>query len=134
MTLGESINLKETLVKKTVDTVGAPNFHERTGHTLPPEKSEVFKKLEETLESSKSCGMVLNPQKTKLMLFNPCRSIDFMPEFVLDKNQLEVVDEWKLLGVILRSDLKWSSKTEFIVKKAASKLWILRRLKELGAN
>ena len=38
------------------------------------------------------------------------------------------------LGVIITSDLKWSANTEFIVKKAFKKLWVLRRLKEAGAN
>ena len=34
----------------------------------------------------------------------------------------------------MRSDLKWSSNTEYIVKRANKKLWILRRLKLLGAD
>ena len=30
--------------------------------------------------------------------------------------------------------MKWSSNTEYIVKRASNKLWILRRLKNLGAQ
>ena len=40
----------------------------------------------------------------------------------------------KLLGVVIRSDLKWKDNTEFIVKRAYKKLWVLRRLKSLGAG
>ena len=40
----------------------------------------------------------------------------------------------RLLGVIIRSDLKWSSNTENIVKRASNKLWVIRRLKGLGAQ
>ena len=40
----------------------------------------------------------------------------------------------RLLGVTMRSDLKWTSNTKDIVKRAYNKLWILRRLKQLGAN
>ena len=68
------------------------------------------------------------------MLFNPCTSIYFMPEISLDNNELEVVDEIRLLGLIIRSDLKWISNTENMVKKANKRLWILRRLKFLGAQ
>ena len=35
------------------------------------------------------------------MVFNPCTSLDFMPEMGLDKNELEVVEELSLLGVII---------------------------------
>ena len=40
----------------------------------------------------------------------------------------------KILGVIMRSDMKWSSNTKYIVNKAYHRLWILRRLKMHGAG
>jgi hypothetical protein len=40
----------------------------------------------------------------------------------------------KLVGYILRSDLRTSSNTNYIVKRAYRRLWIVRRLKGLGAN
>ena len=40
----------------------------------------------------------------------------------------------RLLGVIVSSDLKWRSNTTVMIKKAFSRLWILRRLKPLGAS
>ena len=40
----------------------------------------------------------------------------------------------KLVGYMLRSDLKTSSNTKYIVRKAYGRLWLLRRLKKLGAN
>ena len=33
-------------------------------------------------------------KKTKLMIFNPCYSIDFMPKFNLEDNELEIVDDF----------------------------------------
>ena len=78
--------------------------------------------------------MQINHKKTKLMLFNPCTSVDFMPDFQLGNKEIELVEEIRLLGLILRSDMKWTSNTEFIVKKGYKKLWMMRRLKELGAN
>ena len=39
-----------------------------------------------------------------------------------------------LLGVTIRSDMKWSSNTNYIVARASKKLWMIRRLKSLGAD
>ena len=78
--------------------------------------------------------MKINHQKSKVMVFNPCKSLDFRPKMILEKNQLEVVEKLKVLGVVLQSDLRWKSNTEFIMRKAYSRLWILRRLKILGAD
>ena len=68
------------------------------------------------------------------MLFNPCRSTDFMPTIDLGGQQLEVVEQIRLLGVTIRSDLKWYSNTTNIVQRAVNKLWVLRRLKKFGAQ
>ena len=57
-----------------------------------------------------------------------------MHEIKLEENELEVLDEVRLLGLILRSDLKWTSNTENMIKKANKRLWIIRRLKYLGAK
>ena len=40
----------------------------------------------------------------------------------------------KLLGVIITSDLKWHKNTEHITKKAYSRLWLVKRLKQMGAS
>ena len=48
--------------------------------------------------------------------------------------EIEVVEEVKLLGVLVRSDLRWTSNSEAICRKGYTRLWMLRRLKELGAE
>ena len=45
-----------------------------------------------------------------------------------------MVEETKLLGVVLRSDMSWSSITDYIVLIASKKLWFLRRLRIMGAS
>ena len=70
-----------------------------------------------------------------MMVFNPSRSKDFQPKFELSNNNLvEVVEESKLLGVVISSDLSWSANTSYIISRANKKLWFLRRLKTLGAE
>ena len=133
MTFAEAINLPE----KLISVPGRPQpdtFHARTGHALPEERSNVFHQLVKTVEYAKKNEMEINYKKTKLMVFNPCTSVDFMPEFMLGGHDLEVVEEMRILGIIIRSDMKWYSNTDSIVTRANKKLWMLRRLKYLGAE
>ena len=78
--------------------------------------------------------MRIHFKKTKAIVFNPCYSVDFSPEITLGLNDLEVVDEVRLLGLVIRSDLKWVSNTDSMVSKANKRIWIVRRLKYLGAE
>ena len=136
MTLAEAIKLSDKLVYvPTTDRPLPDVYHARTGHVLPPENSEVFEQLQKTEDYANLNDMVINYDKTKLMVFNTCKTVDFSPEMVFgNEDQLQVVEEMKLLGVTIRSDLKWSSNTENMVKRALNKLLIIRRLKNLGAN
>ena len=68
------------------------------------------------------------------MLFNSAKTRDFVPTLKLDNEDIEVVEELKLLGVLITADLKWTANTTYITKRAYNKLWILRRLKQNGAN
>ena len=80
--------------------------------------------------------MKLNKKKTKIFPFNFSKTRDFIPAVSIpgELEPLEVVYKTKLLGVICSSDGKWAENTDYIVKKAASKLWMLRRLKWMGAD
>ena len=134
VTLAESIDLKEKLVEASADRPQPDNYHSRTGHALPIYQSQVYQQLLETEKYAEDNEMRINHKKTKLILFNPAKSLDFMPEFSLGGNEIELVEEMKLLGIIFRSDLKWSSNTESMVLKGYKRLWMLRRLKQYGAN
>ena len=82
--------------------------------------------------------MKINHNKSKVMIFNTARNYDVTPQLTLPDmgvgEYLEVVENFKLLGVVLRSDLKWYDKTSNVCKKGYLRLWILRRLKRLGAT
>ena len=69
------------------------------------------------------------------MLFNRAVKHDFMPKLYLNQDSpLEVVEEMKLVGYQLRSDLRTKSNSNYIVKRAWKRMWIVRRLKGLGAS
>ena len=68
-------------------------------------------------------------------MFNEARSVDILPKVKLsEENMIEVVDDMKLLGVMIRSDLKWDDNTEHIIRKSFQRMWILRNLKRYGAE
>ena len=75
--------------------------------------------------------MKINPEKSKVMIFNKSRKYDFPPELSFqDGKILECLEDTKLLGVHLSADLRWNSNTSVICGKAMSKMWLLRRLKK----
>ena len=92
LTVGEAIKMKEMLVDVPLDARPQPDpFHARTGHALQPEKSRVYKQLNQVSEYADLNGMQLNYKKTKLMLFNPCVSKDFMQSFSLNGHVLKLL-------------------------------------------
>ena len=133
LTIAESIILKDNVTNVPVTDRPQPDtYHARTGHALISENSKVFKQIHDVNEYAKSNDMKLNLKKTKFMLFNACTSIDFMPELTLEGNGIDLVEEMTILGLILSSDLKFKRNTEYIVKRAFKRIWMLRRLKNLG--
>ena len=134
LSIAETIKMKEMLNFADVQDRPQPDhFHSQTGHTLKPEQSRVYNQLDQISQYATENGMRLNYKKTKFILFNPCVSKDFLPNFELDGHEIEHVDEVRLLGLVLRSDLSWCSNTESLVERCNKKLWFLRRLKSLGA-
>ena len=135
MTAAESIYLKDNLLKHP-NPVQPFQYHERHGYYLPPEKSKLQTLLNDLMTYTEDHQMRLNTTKTKVILFNKATKYDFLPKLTLqgDKNHLEVVEEIQLLGVQVRSDLSWKSQTDAMCKKAYARLWLLRRLKPLGAS
>ena len=77
--------------------------------------------------------MKINVDMTKLILFNTARNY-FMPSISLGNKELLVVEEFKLLGIILTSDMKWNANTAYLCEKGYNRLWMLRNLKKLGAS
>lgn len=134
LTVAESANMK-TLEACPLEERPQPDpYHSRTGQKLRPENSKVFHQISKTVDYAKDNNMQINFSKTKLMLFNPCKIRDFMPRFEVEGSEIDLVEVTKLLGVVIRSDLSWSSNTYYIIERANKKLWCLRRLKKLGAN
>ena len=109
-------------------------YHNRTGHQLPPASNTLQTELDSLARNISDKKMSINTLKTKAMFCSSWRKYDIIPELQLKPGvNLEVVDELKLVGYMFRSDLKTCSNTSYIIKKAYKRMWIVRRLKNLGA-
>ena len=78
--------------------------------------------------------LVANARKCKTMKVNFSRKYDFPLEAKLGTEMLQQVDQMKILGITITSDLKWQENTDQIVRRAMSRIWILRRMKQLGVG
>ena len=73
--------------------------------------------------------MKLNHKKSSIMIFNFEDKYQFSSRLNMEGSRLEIVKQCKLLGVIITNDLKWDENTRYLVKKANSRMEILRKLK-----
>ena len=112
------------------------SYHERTGHIVS-EGVQLDAQLEinRVIEDCKMNEMVINISKTKVMMFNTSRKRDFLPELSIGtEHVLEVVSDHKLLGIIVQEDLRWAKNTLNLCRRGFSRLWMLRRLRNIGAS
>ena len=136
LSLLQAINLKASLVDDPVVRPFPLSFCERTGQYLPSSKNPLESSLLDLEKFATEKLLKIKEKKTNIMKFNSSRNSDFPVEVKLQSFQdnLEVVSQTKLLGVIISDDLKWSANTSFICQKAAKRLWILRRMKILDID
>ena len=79
--------------------------------------------------------MKINTEKCNVMLFNTARNFDFHPQLgIEDEEPFEVVDELRLLGVMITSNLSWQTQADYMCKRAFARMWMIRRLKPLAAS
>ena len=98
-------------------------FDERLGTQLK-ESSNVLQRITDSLlDFSNERQMKVNTKKSSVMKI--CISRTKTIPIEIDGNLLEVKKEMKILGVILQPNLKWSSNTEYLCKKAYKNMWAI---------
>ena len=71
-------------------------------------------------------------EKTKVMIFTRRNKILYRPHLHLGGAELEIVEQFKYLGVTLDSKLKWTPHVMYQAEKATKTLMICRRM--IGKN
>ena len=97
---------------------------------LPTENFKTQHHLNKMAEWTNKNQMKLNPEKSKYMIINFCTSYQFRTRLNVENSLMEQVHETRLLGVILQDDLSWNLNTQNLVKRAFSRMIILRKLIE----
>ena len=136
MTQCVAIDLKRDTILDPNPTKDLPKqYHERTGHVLPPDSNCIQEQVEQLIKYAQENKMKLNEDKTKIMLFNRATTIDVLPQVKLsDSKFIELVEETKLLGIMIQSDMNWKSNTKSLLTKGFKRIWMLRNLKRYGAT
>jgi hypothetical protein len=134
VTLCTALNLKAALVPEDRPVPRPLPYHSRTEHRLPREANQMQTELDNLSRYTDSHRMAISKNKTKTMLCNTRIKWDFIPELKLGNDDIEVVQEMKIVGFVMRSDMRTCSNTEYLVKKAYKRMWLVRRLKGLGAS
>ena len=83
---------------------------------------------------TKKQKMKLNIKKTKNMIFNFSKKLQFITSLSVNEEKIEVVKDTKLLGTILTDDLKWDKNTKEIVKKSYQRMRLLNTAAGFTSN
>ena len=79
--------------------------------------------------------MKLNTKKTKCTPFNNSLTKDFVPQLqIKNRDDLEVIYKFKLVGLVVTSDMTWQEHVSYTVGRVNKVLWQLTRFKHLGAS
>ena len=78
--------------------------------------------------------MLFNQKKCKTIIFNFTNKYQFSTRLSIENQILETVQDTKLLGTVISSDLKWTKNTHNIVKKANARMQLLRKISNFGAS
>ena len=101
---------------------------------LHPQNFNTQKHLNTISDWTDENQMILNECKSKYMIFNYCTAYQFRTRLMIKNSLLEQVSETRLLGLIVQDDLSWRSNTESLVKRAYTRMIIIRKLSEFDLN
>ena len=135
-TILTAVDLKKELITNTSSENPRPvPFRSRTGHILPLEANPLQIEVDAVKRYSDERKMLLNPIKTKTMIFNTLKNHDVLPIIHTEEGkELEVVEEHKILGHIIRSDMKSISNTMNICKKAYTRMCFFKMITQSESN
>ena len=72
--------------------------------------------------------MVLHEEKINCIILNLSKKKKLTTRLSLNGKSIETVKEFKLLGTVITDNLKWDKKIKLLVKRAYSRMEILRQI------
>ena len=83
---------------------------------------------------TKNHKMVISEQKTKALIFNFTENYQFSTRLSLNNQNIEFVNQMKILGTIVDSSLSWNTNCGNIIKKVNARMQLIRGIKSFGAS
>ena len=99
-------------------------------HYLPSENCKSQNYLDSVQQWTDDKKMKLIKKKSKVIVFNYTKNYQFGTRLYLEDSVLDIVQETKLLGTVITSDLTWWQNTNYITQKGYKRLELLRKLYE----
>ena len=99
---------------------------------IPPQNLASQKHLDNIANWTEMNKMELNVNKTKVMCFNFTNNFQFSTRLKMSDSTLEIIDQAKLLGVIITKDLSWDANTQSLVRRANARMRMLHKLLGYG--
>ena len=90
--------------------------------------------LDQLDQWSENQKMRMNQKKAKAMIFNFTNNSQFTTKFQLKEENIEVVNQMKILGTIINKNLSWDENCQHLIKKVNACMQLLRSLKSFGAS
>ena len=134
LTILEVINLLDVGLASHNNKAQIPNNIPQHNQLIRKEHLKTTEYIKDINDWTEENLMKLNEKKTKQIIFNYNREKQFTTEVLLKDEPLEIVEEVKLLGVIINKDLKWDQNTKYLVKKANKKMRMLHLASKFTKN
>lgn len=91
-------------------------------------RTELQQTADNIIEWSEKNHLYINTSKTKKLMISFGKKQD-IPCLIMEGEEIESVNETKLLGVIISDNLNWDAHVKYLVEKASIRLFYLRELK-----
>ena len=119
VTVCTAIDLKSSLVAEDRPVPRPLQYHARTEHMLPRNLNTMQDKIDNLTEYTDNHLMSINTKKMKAVLCNSSRKWDFITDQNIQReDRNEMLNEIKVVGFILRNNMKKYSNTSYIRGKA----------------
>ena len=100
----------------------------------PNQPSELQQTINNIAEWCNNHDLLSNASKTKALTFLNSRDDVIHPTLTINNTDIETVSDYKYLGTILNSRLKFTNSTNQVVKNTRKKLNIMKKLEHLRTS
>ena len=75
---------------------------------------------------------MISAKKCQALQVNSSKTMPQHADLKIGSDKLDYVDKANILGIWVQNDLKWQSQVDIMIKKANTRLFMLRSLKRFG--